>query len=309
MALNHVVVLVGGVGGAKLALGMFHELPVASLTYIVNNGDDMWHYGLRVCPDTDTLLYTLSGLVDPNNGWGISGDTTHMLDGLKGLGEEPWFGLKDRDLATHLLRTSLLREGKTLTEITGELAERLGIGATILPMSDTFVETKVHTQEHGTLDFQEYFVRYRWQPTVTGITYQGAEGSTISPQAAAAIAQADAIIIAPSNPWLSIAPILAVGGMREALLQRHVPRVAVTPIVGGQAVKGPTAKIMGELGIEVTPQSIIYYYGDVLTGFVYDKRDASPQTSLKTVAMDTWMKTDEDKRRLARDITAWIEQL
>ncbi len=309
MALEHVVLLVGGIGGAKLALGLSNVLPASALTIIVNNGDDLWHYGLRVCPDTDILLYTLSGQVDKTNGWGIAGDTTTTLDTLRELGESPWFGLKDRDIATHLLRTNWLREGKTLSYITQELARRQGIACKVLPMSDAFLETKVHTVEYGRLDFQEYFVRYRWQPTVTHLEYVGAQEATLSIDVVDALQQADCIIIAPSNPWLSIAPILQVTGMREALVKHNVPRVAVTPIVGGQAVKGPTAKIMSELKIAVTPESIVEYYRDILNGFVYDQRDTLTTPKLRHITLDTMMTTDDDKTRLATELLAWIEML
>lgn len=310
MALENVLLFVGGVGGAKLALGMARVLPPHALTIIVNNGDDFWHYGLRVCPDTDTLLYTLAGRVDTANGWGLAGDTTTTLEALRVLGEAPWFGLKDRDLATHLVRTDRLRQGHTLTEITAHLAVVQGVNCRVLPMSDQFVETKVQTAEYGWLDFQEYFVRYRFQPTITGLQYAGAEQASLTLQVAQAVAQADAIIFAPSNPWLSIAPILSVPGLRASLVARAVPRVAVTPLIAGQAVKGPTAKLMAELGYAVTPTSVAAFYGDAINAFVWDERDTPDTVSgLHTTAFDTLMNDDHAKVRTAQAVLAFCEQL
>lgn len=305
---QRVVVLVGGVGGAKLALGLQGILSPENLTIIVNTGDDFWHYGLRVCPDVDTLLYTLSGRVNKEWGWGLADDTTTTLEALRAYGEDAWFRLGDRDIATHLLRTDRLRHGETLTQIVAYLARQMGIDAQVLPMSDAFIETKVNTREHGELDFQEYFVRHRWQPHVTSLRYEGAEEATPTQSVLSAIAQADLLLIAPSNPWLSIAPMLAMPAMRDALRARAIPRVAITPIVGGQAIKGPAAKLMGELGFEVSATSVARYYGDVINGFVQDARDEMANLdSLISVAFDTIMSTDEDKMRLAKQILAWVQ--
>lgn len=307
MALERLVVLVGGVGGAKLALGLTHTLPPESLTFIVNTGDDMTYYGLHISPDIDTLLYTLSGRVDPVNGWGVAGDTRAMLETLRDFGESPWFGLGDKDIATHLIRTTMLSQGYRLTEAIARLAESMHVLPRVLPMCDALVPTMIETVEEGTLAFQEYFVKHRWQPTVKAIHHQDAEGAALSPEVKQAIAQADAIIIAPSNPWLSIAPILAVPGMREALLARDVPRVAVTPIVNGEAIKGPTAKIMAELGLEVTAESVATYYGGLLTGFISDVQDTFRNLKgLRTTAFDTIMINDTRKIALAREVLDWI---
>ncbi|MCU0513051.1 MAG: 2-phospho-L-lactate transferase [Anaerolineae bacterium] len=305
---KQVLVLVGGVGGAKLALGLARQLPPEQLTILVNTGDDFWHYGLRICPDVDTLLYTLSGRVDPVNGWGLAGDSTIMLEALREYGEDTWFRLGDQDLATHVLRTHLLREGHTLTQVIGRLAGAMGVRPAVLPMSDAPVATMVDTLEAGELDFQTYFVRHRWQPTVRGIRYAGAAAATLPAAVAAAIDRAELILIAPSNPWLSIAPILAVPGLRAALLGRAVPRVAITPIVQGRAIKGPAAKMMQELGYSVTPATVAGYYGDVINGFVSDVQDAACRLQgLRTIAFDTIMKTDMDKMRLAQQVLDWIE--
>lgn len=300
MAINNVVLLVGGVGGAKLAYGLAQVLGPDALTIVVNTGDDFWHYGLRICPDIDTILYTLGERVDKRQGWGVANDTTQTLDALGRLGEDTWFRLGDLDLATHLVRTSMLREGATLTDVVARLKRSLNVGHVVLPMTDDEVATVVETAEWGELAFQTYFVRHRWQPKVVQLHYRGAEVATPSAAVLGAIAEADAVVIGPSNPWLSIAPILAMDTLRAALVARDVPRVAVTPIVGGQALKGPTAKIMGELGITPSAREVALYYEDVINGFVYDKTDEPLQLrSLRTTKQQTVMRTDRDKILLA----------
>ncbi|MCS7069993.1 MAG: 2-phospho-L-lactate transferase CofD family protein, partial [Anaerolinea sp.] len=200
---KHVVALVGGVGGAKLAHGLAQILPPPALTVIVNTGDDFWHYGLRVCPDLDTVMYTLAGWVDPINGWGVRGDTTVTLDALRRYGEQPWFRLGDQDIATHLLRTDWLRQGVSLTEITRRLTTRAGVAHTVLPMTDSIVSTMIETVEYGELEFQAYFVKHRWQPTARAIRFVGIEDARPSEPVMEALERADLIIIAPSNPYLS----------------------------------------------------------------------------------------------------------
>ncbi|MEO0560563.1 MAG: 2-phospho-L-lactate transferase CofD family protein, partial [Chloroflexota bacterium] len=235
-------------------------------------------------------------------------DTTQMLGALELYGEEPWFRLGDMDLATHLLRTNLLRDGETLTTITARLSSALGISHRILPMTDDEVATIVHTVEHGPLAFQTYFVRHRWQPVLESLSYDGAERAKASADVLTAINEADAIIVGPSNPWLSIAPILALDELRTALLAHDVPRVAVSPIVGGEAIKGPTAKIMQELEIEPAATSVADYYGSVINGFMYDQTDgALAIDGLRTTAQQTVMRTDRDKIALAEALMAWIE--
>ena len=303
-----IVLFVGGVGGAKLAVGLAKSVPPESLTVVVNTGDDFWHYGLRICPDLDTITYTLSGEVNPVHGWGMANDTTHTLNALKRLGDTPWFTLGDRDLATHMLRTRLWHEGQTLSEITQVLSSAYGIQCTILPMTDVPVATRVDTVEQGELAFQVYFVKHRWQPTVRQIRVDNIENATISEAVQTAVEQADIILIGPSNPWLSIQPILSVPGMRELISSRQVPRVAVAPIVDGKAIKGPTAKIMTELGIDVSTQAVMDYYGTVLNGYVYDERDHSLTTDhVRTVAFDTIMRTEDDKIALAQHVLNWVE--
>ncbi len=307
MALN-AVVLVGGVGGAKLAYGLAQVLPPEELTVIVNTADDFWHYSLRICPDLDTITYTLSGLADKVNGWGVSGDTTQVLDGLKRYGEDIWFRLGDQDIATHLLRTTWVREGITLTEVTERLTKKLGIPQTILPMTDDTVATMVNTVEYGELEFQTYFVRHRWQPTVKSLRLMGIDAAKITEPVREAINRADVILIGPSNPWLSIEPILAVPGMRALIKGREIPRVAVTPIVGGKAIKGPAAKLMAELGYDPSVESVVQYYGEIINGFVYDQMDTELQVSLPHVlSCETIMNSDEDKILLAQTMLDWIK--
>ncbi len=306
MALK-VVCLVGGVGGAKLAHGLAQILEPGQLTIIVNTGDDFWHYGLRICTDLDTVMYTLCGLADPVNGWGIAGDTDNTLQALRRYGQDTWFRLADQDIATHLLRTQALKEGQRLTDITQKLAAQLGIVHRLLPMTDSPVATMVDTVEHGELEFQTYFVRMRWQPTMKGLRVAGAEAAQMSVEVRDAIARADVILFGPSNPWLSIMPILSVPGLKDALLARQVPRVAITPIIQGAAVKGPASKLMRELGYKQSATSVVQYYQSVVNGFVYDKRDTELLVAdVRSIQMDTLMQTYEDRAILARRVLDWI---
>lgn len=308
MALN-VVVLVGGVGGAKLAHGLAQILSPEQLTIIVNTGDDFWHYGLRVCPDSDTVMYTLAGLVDKTNGWGIAGDTTTTLQALQRYGETPWFRLGDQDIATHLLRTNWLREGLTPTQITQRLTSALGVQQRLLPMTDAPVATILDTLEYGELDFQSYFVRYRWQPTVKSLRFEGISAAIMPPEVTEAIGKADILLIAPSNPWLSIEPILSVPGIREAITQREIPRVAITPIIGGKAVKGPAAKLMAELGYKASAEAVANYYNEIINGFVCDIIDNHLHFSTPHIAaLDTVMNSDADRAVLAQNVLNWITE-
>jgi LPPG:FO 2-phospho-L-lactate transferase len=307
MADKKIVLFVGGVGGAKLALGLQQVVAPQNLTIIVNTGDDFWHYALRVCPDIDTVLYTLSGRVDPVNGWGLSNDSTIMLETLRSLGEETWFTLRDKDLATHLLRTKMLRDGCSLTEVVKHLSMVQGVQPNILPMTNSEVPTIVDTIEYGEIEFQEYFVRYRWQPIVKALRFKNIEDAILTTEVRHAIQTSDIILFGPSNPWLSIAPILAVPEMRDTIKGCAVPRVAVTPIIEGKAVKGPAAKLMSELGYEVSASTVAAYYNDILTGFVYDERDKDFEShGLNNISFNTMMVTDEDKARLAREMLDWI---
>ena len=303
-----VAVLIGGVGGAKLASGLMRVLAPERLSFIVNTGDDFCHLGLKICPDLDTLMYTLAGLVNREWGWGMAGDSTAALESLEqNYGVAPWFRLGDKDLATHLLRLDLLRCGHSLTAVTDCLARRLGISAKLLPMCDEEVPTIINTEDQGELGFQEYFVKYSWQPIVKSIRHKDCEKAAMSASVSTALDAADIILIAPSNPWLSVAPILAVPGMREALKRADAPVVAVTPIIKGAAVKGPTAKIMAELGLEVSETAVAQFYGDIIDGFVNDSRNEPIcADNVRTVRLNTLMTDSSAKINLARDTLEWI---
>lgn len=303
--MTKIVALAGGVGGAKMAHGLSLALAPEELTVIVNTGDDFDHYGLRVCPDLDTVLYTLGGLANEATGWGVAGDTSAALDMLRRYGEDTWFWLGDRDLATSLLRTARLRAGEPLSVVTRALAKALGIGATLLPMSDTPVATIIQTPD-GELAFQDYFVRRRHQDVVTGVRFAGIEGAQPLPEALAAIAQADAIIICPSNPLLSVEPILRVGGLRAAVAASEAPVVAVSPIIGGQALKGPADRILEAQGFAVSPVGVARWYGALLDGLVMDQTDASLAEEVaaqgpRPLATQTIMRDTADRERLARE--------
>jgi len=311
MSADRVLCLSGGVGGAKLLLGLQRVLPPGALTAVVNTGDDFDHLGLRICPDVDTALYTLSGLANPELGWGRRDETWHFMETLGELGGETWFRLGDADLALHVARTRRLQQGETMTAITAEIAARFAIPSTVLPMSDDRVATLVVTDE-GELPFQDYFVRLRCEPVLRGCRFAGAERAQPAPAVVAALREPlRAILIAPSNPWLSIAPILAVPGMRELLRQNGAPVIAVTPVIGGNAVKGPTAKIMAELGLAVTPATVAEFYQGVIDGFLLDSRDAASQQTLpvRHAVADTLMTSDADKERVARAALALADAL
>ena len=305
---RNIAVLIGGVGGAKLASGLLEVVPPGRLTFIVNTGDDFWHLGLKICPDLDTLMYTLAGLVNPDTGWGLADDSTAALDFLAQRYQvEPWFRLGDKDLATHLLRTHWLNGGRSLTDVTVCLAKRLGIPAAILPMCDEDLPTIVETVEDGALGFQEYFVRRSWAPVVRAIRHEHCERAMLSPQVRGALTNADIVLIAPSNPWLSIAPILSIPGMRDLLLRLRAPVVAVTPIIAAGAVKGPTAKIMRELGLEVSAQTVARFYQGVISGFVDDLRNEPANfADLRSIQLNTLMNDQADKVALARATLDWI---
>jgi LPPG:FO 2-phospho-L-lactate transferase len=306
--LNDVVALAGGVGGAKLAYGLMRALPdSAHLTIIGNTGDDFRYYGLAVSPDLDTVMYTLAGVAHSVNGWGLHDDTRQMVDMLRCYGEESWFGLGDRDIATNLLRTHMLAAGKPLSEVTAWLAEKLGVAVGLLPMTDDPLATRVDTLEYGVLEFQEYFVRHRWQPTVTRLWYDGAEAAQPAPGVVEALRQADLIVICPSNPVLSVEPILQVRAIREAIMARCVPCVAVSPVIGATAFKGPTVKIMGELGLDASAAGIAAYYGALIDGFVVDDQDQRAGLAVRHLATDIRMDTPEARERLAGEVLAWAE--
>ncbi len=305
-----VVALCGGVGGAKLALGL-ERLIGADLTVIVNTGDDFEHLGLHVSPDIDTVVYTLGGLSDLERGWGRADESWNFMEALGALGGETWFRLGDRDLAMHVERSRALRGGISLTEFTVATARRLGIAASILPMSDDRVETMVITAE-GALPFQRYFVGLQCAPVVKRLEFSNAERAAATGQVLAALRNPDlaAIIICPSNPYLSVDPILAVSDIRRALDEVTAPIIAVSPLIGGQAVKGPTAKIMAELGVPADSASIARHYG-FIDGLIIDETDRAEagKIDLRVQVTSTWMRSLEDRERLAADCLNFAARL
>jgi LPPG:FO 2-phospho-L-lactate transferase len=302
-----VLALSGGIGGAKLALGLYRTLPPGALTVVANTGDDFEHLGLSVSPDLDTLLYTLAGIDNPETGWGRSGETWTFMAALEGLGGETWFKLGDGDLATHIERTRRLAAGESLSQITDDFRHRLGISARLLPMTDDRVRTRLLTPE-GWLDFQDYFVRRQCAPAVQEIAFAGANTARPHPDFLVALANQNLrmVVICPSNPFISIDPILSLPGVREALRACPAPVVAVSPIIGGKAVKGPTAKMMAELGLPVGAAAVARHYGDLLDHYVIDEADiaAVEDLELPFTATRTLMETLADRDALARVVLA-----
>src|SRR6266542_3024023 len=302
-----VLALSGGVGGAKLALGLYRVLPPDTLTVVANTGDDFAHLGLQISPDLDTLLYTLSGQDNPELGWGRRGETWTFMMALEALGGETWFRLGDGDLATHVERTRRLRTGESLSAITDDFRRRLGIAARLLPMSDDPVRTRLRTPD-GWLDFQDYFVRLRCAPVIDQLEFVGAATAQSNPDFFAALADPGlrAVVICPSNPFISIDPILALPGIRATLRACPAPVVAVTPIIGGKAVKGPTAKMMAELGLPVDAAAVAAHYRDILDLYVADEEDAAAvaEFDLPVVLTRTLMQSLADREALARTVLA-----
>ena len=306
--------LAGGVGGAKLALGLTEVLAPEELMIVVNIGDDFDHLGLRICPDIDTVLYSLGGIANPETGWGQADETWNFMAALERLGGESWFRLGDRDLATHVERTRRLQEGENLSAITADFAGRLGIRHPIVPATDGSLPTIVRTHQ-GDLAFQEYFVRQQCAPTVTGFDF--ASAAQAEPSAAISTVfesgTVEAVIICPSNPYVSIAPVLAVPAISDFVSNAGVPVVVVSPIVGGLAIKGPAAKMMSELGPPPSALSIARHYQDIATAIVVDTADSDVAASIEQLGMaplvtNTVMKTDADKTRLAEEIIAFLHR-
>lgn len=305
-----ILALAGGVGGARLANGLAAVLPPEKLSIIVNVGDDFEHLGLLICPDLDTVCYTLGGVNNVAQGWGLEGESWAFMDAIGKLGGESWFNLGDRDLATHITRKGMLGR-ETLSTITAFLAGKLGIAHRVAPMSDDPVRSMVDTDE-GELAFQHYFVRRRAEPRFRSIRFEGIEKARPSPAFLAALddPRLEAIIFCPSNPVLSIAPILALPGIRSRLEARKIPIVAVSPFIGGKAIKGPAAKIMTEIGIATTPAGLASYYRGLLDGIVIDRADSAdrvPGTALHVT--DTLMRDRDDQRRLARETIDFARSL
>jgi LPPG:FO 2-phospho-L-lactate transferase len=298
-----VCALAGGVGGAKLAAGLQDMLPEGDLAVVVNTADDFDLWGLHICPDLDTVMYTLAGISNPETGWGLVGESFDTLDMLERYGEETWFKLGDRDLATHIIRTSRLRSGETLTGVTAGLSGALDVGSAVLPMSDDPVSTVLETPE-GSLEFQEYFVRRGQKDEVLGVELRGIEDARPTEDVLAAISGADAIVFCPSNPVVSIGPILAVPGIREALASSSSPKVAVSPIVGGRALKGPADRMLASLGHEVSATGVARMYAGLVDGMVVDRIDEDERAGIEAIGMralvtESVMRNAEDRTRLA----------
>ena len=299
-----ITVLSGGTGGAKFVDGLSRVVPPRELTVIVNTGDDLVWWGLNVSPDVDSIMYVLAGMLSRERGWGVEDDTFHCLEAMRRLGEPAWFGIGDRDLATHALRTQLLASGKTLKEVTAEIAGRLNVHARILPMTDNKVETRVLTPS-GELSFEEYFVRERHQVAVEGVRFAGAAQAKPAPEVVEAITHADAVLLAPSNPITSIGPILAIQEIHQALIETSAPVVAVSPIVGSSPVSGPAGELMRSQALPVSALGVAQVYREFLDTLLLAQSDAGLAAELEklaigAVATDILMKSIEDRVRLAR---------
>lgn len=306
--LGKVLALAGGTGGAKLALGLARVLSPDQLMVVVNTGDDESFHGLHVSPDLDTIMYTLSGLSNQDTGWGLTGETFNALDMLGRYGADTWFNLGDRDLATHIRRTQLLRQGSTLSQVTSELCRRLGVFHQVVPMSNDPVRTVLDT-DIGVLPMQRYFVQHRSQPTIKTVSYTGADRASAPAEFLDAVSESNLVVFCPSNPFLSIGPILAVPGVRQKMekIRSGALRVAVSPIVGGAALRGPAAKIMAELGHEVSCVGVARHYQSLCDIFLIDHRDADragdiEKLGLKPVVTSIVMETESDKIALAQRI-------
>lgn len=310
-----VIALCGGVGGAKLALGLSRVLSPEQLTIVVNTADDFRHIGLSISPDLDTVMYTLAGLNDSERGWGLAGESWNTMECLEVLGGETWFRLGDRDLATHLERTRRLDSGQSLTAVTTYLCDRLGVHHRVLPMSDDPVHTILQTAG-GELAFQEYFVREQCRPGISGYAFRGIDTARPQPQLMELLGgpKLKAVVICPSNPFVSVDPILGLPGVRAALQQSAAPLVAVSPIVAGAAIKGPAAKMLAELGLPATALAVAQHYGNLLDGFVLDNRDAQYRPEIEALGIaasceQTIMKTLADREDLARSVLAFAQTL
>ncbi|MEM2987973.1 MAG: 2-phospho-L-lactate transferase [Candidatus Bathyarchaeia archaeon] len=302
--MGKVVALAGGVGAAKLLRGLVKVVPPKNLFVIGNTGDDIELYGLHISPDLDIIMYTLAGIVDEEKGWGIAGDTFNCLEMLGRLGFETWFRLGDRDFATHIIRTKMLREGMTLSQATEKLCRMLGVKANLIPMSDDPVRTKIQSG-NMLLEFQEYFVKRGTKDTVTGVIFEGVERAEPAPGVVQAIEEAERIIICPSNPILSIAPILAIKAIKKALEKSKAPVVGISPIVGGKALKGPADRVMVGMGFEPSAYGVARFYGGLLKHFIIDEADGDQKNhierlGIKVTVTNTIMKSLEDSIHLAK---------
>jgi len=310
---GNVVALAGGVGGAKLAHGLALTGLNERLRVIVNTADDFELFGLHISPDLDTVLYTLGGIANPETGWGIVGDTFATLSAIERLGRGNWFSLGDQDLATHILRTERLRDGASLTAVTAELAKALKVRASILPMCDEPVATMIETSA-GILDFQTYFVRRHHADNVLNVRFSGIENAVPTAETKQAIEQASVIVLCPSNPVVSIGPILSLAGVRDSLIDTEIPVVAVSPIIAGQALKGPADQMLASLGHEVSAVGVAEIYQDFLSGMIIDDQDAALASRIETFGVavhvtGTIMRSEADRLRLAKETLEFAERL
>ncbi|MBA2693453.1 MAG: 2-phospho-L-lactate transferase [Rubrobacter sp.] len=308
-----VAALAGGVGGAKLASGLEAALPDGGLSVIVNTADDFELWGLHISPDLDTVMYTLAGIANPETGWGIKDETFDSLGMLGEYGEDTWFLLGDRDIATHVLRTERLKKGESLTAVTGGLSKALGIPSRVLPMSDERVSTMLDTP-YGRLEFQEYFVRRGQRDEVLGVELRGIENSRPTGEVLEALSGAAAIVFCPSNPVVSIGPILAVPGMRDALADSSAPKVAVSPIIGGKALKGPADRMLSSLGHESAAAGVARMYAGLVDGMVIDRADEGERAGIEALGMrvlvtDAVMRDEADRARLAYEVLGFAEEI
>ena len=315
MSQKQILALSGGVGGAKLALGLARVLPADKLTIVCNTGDDFEHLGLKICPDLDTVTYTLAGRSHPEQGWGLANESWRVMESLRELQGETWFNLGDKDLATHLLRSQLLRQGLSLGAVTQHLTTAMGVAQKVLPMSDDNVSTSVLTDK-GVLAFQHYFVRERCAPAVRGFVFSGADHARPHPELLRLLASDElgAVVICPSNPFLSVDPMLALTGVRAALRQCAAPVIAVSPIVGGKAIKGPTAKILQELNLPCNAATVAEHYRDIIDGFLLDQVDEAHMPVIAALGVaarttNTVMRSLADREQLARTCLSFAASL
>ncbi len=300
-----ILAITGGVGGAKLALGLAKVLSPDEVAFAVNTGDDFEHLGLHISPDIDSLTYALAEENNAELGWGREGETWQFIETLESLGGETWFRLGDKDMALHIRRTGLLEEGQSLTEATAAITNAMGIEHEVIPMTNDPVRTFVHTQD-GPLAFQHYFVRDRCEPAVSGFEFQGIENATLNPRITEWVEGADGVVICPSNPYVSVDPLLKLKGFTDAL--EKLPVIAVSPIVGGMAIKGPAAKMMAELAVPASAPAVAAHYEGLIDGFVVDETDRNQADEIKipTIVVNTIMVTLEDRVQLARDVLGFL---